>query len=218
MVQRVISIGDIHGCANALESLLGAIDPNPEDVIVTLGDYVDRGPDTRSVLTQLIELKASCELISLTGNHEIMMLDAVDVDEPELREFWLSCGGAETVASYGQSVDAISQDHIQFIRQCRRHYETDTHFFVHANYDPDLALDKQPDHLLFWEHLSEVSQPHQSGKVAIVGHTPQLSGEILDRKHLKCIDTYCFGTGWLTALDVTTGISWQADQYGQLRS
>jgi len=218
MAQRVISIGDIHGCADALKSLLGAIVPRAEDVIVTLGDYVDRGPDTCGVLTQLIDLKAKCELISLTGNHEIMMLDAVDVEEPEMREFWLGCGGAETVASYGASVDAISQDHIQFLRQCRRHYETSTHFFVHANYDPDLTLDKQPDHLLFWDHLSEVSQPHRSGKIAIVGHTPQLSGEILDRKHLKCIDTYCFGTGWLTALDVTTGTSWQADQHGQLRS
>jgi len=59
---------------------------------------------------------------------------------------------------------------------------------------------------------------HCSGKTAIVGHTPQRSGEVLDGGHVLCIDTYCFGSGWLTAFDVDSGQLWQADKHGKLRT
>ena len=80
------------------------------------------------------------------------------------------------------------------------------------------ALDAQPVETLLWESL-KVRQPgpHCSGKTAIVGHTSQKSGEILDLGHLKCIDTWCYGDGWLTALDVETGRVWQANKKGRIR-
>ncbi|MHB8862103.1 MAG: serine/threonine protein phosphatase, partial [Pirellulaceae bacterium] len=85
------------------------------------------------------------------------------------------------------------------------------HIFMHANYIADRDLDDQPEETLFWTHVSSVvPPPHRSGKIAIVGHTPQFSGEILDLGHLKCIDTCCFAGGWLTALDVHSGQVWQA--------
>jgi serine/threonine protein phosphatase 1 len=99
-----------------------------------------------------------------------------------------------------------------------RYYETDSHLFVHANYDASLSLDQQPDDLLLWEHVVHTLPPrHRSGKTAVVGHTPQGSGEILDLGHLICIDTYCVGGGWLTALDVEAGQVWQANRAGELR-
>lgn len=214
---RTIAIGDIHGCAKALRSLIEAIKLTPADRLIALGDYVDRGPDSREVIEQLIELSRQCKLIPLLGNHEIMLQRALD--EPHEMHFWLECGGDATLASYGGRLERIPAGHIQFINNCRRYYETAKHIFLHANYAADIPLDEQPDHLLFWEHLVySLPARHESGKTAIVGHTPQLSGEILDLGHILCIDTYCFGTGWLTALDVQTGQLWQADKLGKLRT
>ena len=77
---------------------------------------------------------------------------------------------------------------------------------------------EQPVGMLRWESLRDMTPgPHDSGKTVIVGHTSQKGGEILDLGHLKCIDTYCYGGGWLTALDVKTGEVWQADRDGKMR-
>ncbi len=105
----------------------------------------------------------------------------------------------------------------QFLEGCWDFYETDTHIFVHANYFPDLPMSEQPVMMLRWESLRATTPgPHNSGKTVIVGHTPQKNGEILDLGHLKCIDTYCYGGGWLTALDVRTNEIWQADLKGNM--
>ena len=86
---------------------------------------------------------------------------------------------------------------------------------MHANYDPKLPLANQEIYTLLWSHLrNDMPSRHQSGKTAIVGHTSQKSGEVLDRGYLKCIDTCCYGGGWLTALDVFSGQTWQVNQDG----
>ena len=77
MSERLIAIGDIHGCKTALECLLDSIHPTPEDTIVTLGDYVDRGPDSRGVIDRLIRLGGETRHLGLMGNHEEMMLEVV---------------------------------------------------------------------------------------------------------------------------------------------
>lgn len=214
-MSRTIAIGDIHGCAAALATILDAIEPREDDTIITLGDYIDRGPDSKSVVEQLLELEARCRLVSLLGNHEVMLLAVRAGQVPPA--FWIGgCGGATTLASYGGDLEGIPGEHWQFFRACERFHETDTHFFLHANYDPALDLDKQPDDILFWTHLHQAPARHKSGKIAIVGHTPQLSGEIFDLGHLLCIDTWCFGHGCLSALDVDTRQVWQAEKGGVL--
>jgi serine/threonine protein phosphatase 1 len=217
MSGRIIAIGDIHGCATALARLLIAIQPEHEDVIVTLGDYIDRGPDSRRVLEQLIALRSGCRLVPLLGNHEEMLLAAIAGASPY---GWISCGGAATLDSYGFAGDwqAIPQTHLDFLESCRWHYEIATHFFVHANYLPDLPLDRQPLEVMRWQTLHRsLPKPHFSGKIAVVGHTPQQNGEIFRSQHLWCIDTYCYGGGWLTALDVESGQTWQTNERGELR-
>ena len=219
MSSRTIAIGDIHGCHLAFDTLLRAISPQPDDLLIPLGDYIDRGPDSRSVIERLIELSGQCRLAPLIGNHEIMMLGARE--EPSQLEFWLQFGGAETMASYGaepNEFDNIPEEHIRFIQGCHSHFETDQHIFLHANYTANLPLSRQPEYIVFWEHLTtHIPDRHISGKTAIVGHTPQCSGEILDLGHILCIDTFCMGGGWLTALDVNRRTVWQANQDGQLR-
>jgi serine/threonine protein phosphatase 1 len=215
-MSRIIAIGDIHGCSQALRALLEAIAPTRSDTIVTLGDYVDRGPDSRGVLCELLELQKSCQLIPLLGNHEIMMQSVLNgCLEPHI---WQRYGGAETVASYDGQIDSIDEQHREFLDDCRHYHETEDHVLMHANYVAELPLAEQPEQVLFWTHISTVLPPrHCSGKTAVVGHTPQVEGEVLDMGHLVCIDTCCFAGGWLTALDTTNGTVWQADHLGRLR-
>ena len=218
MASRTFAIGDIHGCCKALDALLDAIAPTSNDLIITLGDYIDRGPDSRGVLDRLIRLQDQCRLLPLLGNHEAMLLMALK-QESEVG-FWLECGGQQTLASYDGELDSIPPEHVDFLSQCRMYAELDEHFCVHANYTPTLPLDKQPEYVLLWEHLSEhMPERHQSGKTAIVGHTPQRDGEILVLDHLICIDTFCYSRhGWLTALNVHDATVIQADRDGGLRN
>ena len=224
MPGRTIAIGDVHGCSKALSALLDAIDAQPDDTIVTLGDYIDRGLDSRGVLNLLIALDERCRLIPLMGNHDRMLLDifapARRGRSGLSREIWLGCGGVATLQSYGDldHPNDIPEEHIAFLHSCRLYHESDTHLFMHANYQPDRPLSEQSVGMLLWESLrSDIPEPHISGKTAIVGHTSQKSGEVLDLGYLLCIDTYCYGGGWLTALDVDTKQVWQANERGELR-
>lgn len=214
---RTIAIGDIHGCAKALDALLDVMEPTADDLLITLGDYVDRGPDSCSVVDRLIELEQQCRLIPLIGNHEIIMLQTLATGASSDWDFWMHCGGEETIASYGGDRAGIPQGHLRWLEACRHFYETPAHLFVHANYNPDLPLADAPESLLLWQHVTENPAPHCSGKTVIVGHTPQMTGEILDLKHVICLDTFCYGNGWLSALEVNSGDVWQADKLGNLR-
>lgn len=199
---RTIAVGDIHGCSVALATLLDAIRPTPLDTLVFLGDFIDRGPDSRGVIEQVIRLADHCQVVPLLGNHEEMLLAALE-GKDDLR-YWLKFGGRETLDSYraGDDVKKMPAEHIRFIKSCRNYHETVGHFFVHAYYDPDRPLYEQLWNGLRWLSLPRDPLPHCSGKIAIVGHTPQMSGEILDLGYVKCIDTYCHGDGWLTALEL----------------
>lgn len=208
-MSRTIALGDIHGCSDALRSILRAIDPQSEDTIIALGDYVDRGSDSRGVLDILLELSARCYLVPILGNHEEMMLWSRD-SGAECRR-WLQCGGNATLESYGSpgNILLVSDEHFRFLESCVSWFETETHFFVHANYDPDLSLDHQENQVLRWLSLHDsVPGPHSSGKIAVVGHTPQSA--ILDLGHIICLDTGCVYGGQLTAMELKTGKIWQS--------
>jgi serine/threonine protein phosphatase 1 len=215
---RLLAIGDIHGCRAALDAVLGQVDPRSEDTIVTLGDYVDRGPDVCGVLEMLIALSKRTRLVPLLGNHDEMML-GVCRGHTFLPAYWSWCGGDATLASYNTSdPSAVPATHLDFLARCPLTFETARHFFVHANYLADMPLDEQPREVLLWQSLKDnVPTAHVSGKTAIMGHTAQKSGEFLDLGYLRCIDTWCYGQGWLTAMDVESGQVWQADKQGKLR-
>ena len=218
MAGRIIAIGDIHGCLTALNQLLEAVAPTSEDTVVALGDYVDRGPDSKGVVDRLIEVGKECTLVALQGNHEEMMLEVVRGDQPHHR--WLQYGGVETLDSYGfiGDLNVISEEHYEFYNAMVDYYETDEHIFLHANYQPNQSLAELDVFTLRWQKLTEFTPgPHMSGKRAVLGHTHDRAGEIFDIGHLVCIDTYCYGGGWLTALDVNSQEIYQANEQGQVR-
>jgi serine/threonine protein phosphatase 1 len=215
---RTIVIGDIHGCLVAFSTLIEAIDLQPEDTLVTVGDYVDRGPDSKGVLDLLLEMESKCKLVPLLGNHEEMMLAVL---EGRMEPFgWLNHGGVQTMDSYGfiGDLNCVPKTHRDLINRMPSYFETDTHFVVHANYDASLPLEEQPGDLLRWVKLSDLlPAPHVSGKRAVVGHTHDRKGEIFEVPHLVCIDTYCYGGRWLTALELESGRIWQSTPDGELR-
>jgi len=159
-------------------------------------------------------------LVSLRGNHEIMMLQSKS--NTAMRESWLTFGGEETLWSYATeygpgTLDEVPGAHWDFMDDtCRDWYESETHFFVHANAYPHLPLADQPYTMLYWMKFND-PPPHCSCKIMVCGHTPQKSGVPLNIGHGICIDRWVYGRGWLTCLDVATGRYWQGNEQGDSR-
>jgi serine/threonine protein phosphatase 1 len=218
---RILAIGDIHGCSIAFDTLIAAVKPQLNDQIITLGDYIDRGPNSKGIIKRLIAWHDTGQLTALRGNHELMILNASTHRQAKSR--WLSCGGDATLASYAKSGKAgklgdVPDHHWHFLKNvCVDWCETQTHFFVHANVHPDLPLAAQPDQMLFWEKFGH-PRPHCSGKMMVCGHTSQKTGVPLHVGHAICIDTRVYGKGWLTCLDVNSGKVWQTNQSGNVRT
>ncbi|MCZ2343556.1 MAG: serine/threonine protein phosphatase [Bacteroidales bacterium] len=219
---RTLAIGDIHGCSVALDALLQVVQPAPQDQLIFLGDYVDRGPDTKGVLDRLLGLRVSHpRTIFLRGNHEIMMNHARQ--NRGLRADWLSVGGDRALMSYSADgspagFDEVPHEHWEFLTTgLRDWYETPSHIFVHANLDADLPLEEQFEDMLFWTFLSGPIR-HVSGKTVIVGHSSVPGGRPRDHGCTVCIDTGVYKSGWLTCLDVNTDRYWQANQIGETRT
>ena len=123
---RLLAIGDIHGCYKSLTELERYASFASDDVIVTMGDYVDRGPESRSVLDWLIAREAQFHLVPLLGNHELMMLAAY---EGRHYDDWISCGGDAALRSYESSTGPttladVPESHWRFIKSCRAYHET----------------------------------------------------------------------------------------------
>jgi serine/threonine protein phosphatase 1 len=172
---RTIAVGEIQVCSDALASILCAINPQPEDTIIALGDYVNRGMDSKGVLDLLIDLSGRCRLIPILGNHDEMLLQA-KTSRSAFRHF-LEFGGIETLDSYGDSgqISLVTGEHFNFLESCLPWFENDTHFFTHGNYDPELPLDQQNDRTLRWLSLRDsVPGPHYSDKFAIMVARPIL--------------------------------------------
>jgi serine/threonine protein phosphatase 1 len=219
---RVLSIGDIHGCLGQLDDLLAWVKPTADDVLITLGDYVDRGPDTRGVLNRLIELKKTRPVICLRGNHEIMMVDAWRGGRSE-KKMWLSVGGVQTLGSYGKTpgktglLEDVPPEHWNFLEnELVDYHERDLFIFVHAGVLCGFDLDDQPDNTLFWDFMPDAMR-HYSKRTVICGHTSQKNGEPKVIPGAVCIDTYAHGGGWLTCLDAISGRYWQVDMLGRKR-
>jgi serine/threonine protein phosphatase 1 len=213
---REYAIGDVHGCLRALDTLLDEIAPAQSDTLVFLGDYVDRGPDSSGVIDRLIHLQRSCNAVFIKGNHEEMMLRA----RSDLRvwRMWMANGGTETTRSYGQSgyPDNVPNEHWEFLESSIDWHETDAHIFVHAPIRSDRPVAEQSIRDLRWT-FEIPSTPHLSGKTVVCGHLAQESGRPVIAGSTILIDTWAYGGGWLTALDLGSRDAIQAGQSGDRR-
>jgi serine/threonine protein phosphatase 1 len=164
LAARTLAFGDIHGCLANFDALLQSIAPTPDDHLILLGDYVDRGPESAGVVKRVLKLSQTHHLTTLKGNHEEMMLDARG--SHDRFSDWLQNGGDSTLRSYAGirgTLRDIPADHWHFIEhQLVDYLETDTHIFVHANAYPDMAMAEQPDYMLRWERCDNILA-HESG-------------------------------------------------------
>lgn len=202
--RRRIAIGDIHGQFLLMKDLIeNKIKFNPdEDVLVFLGDYIDRGAnaaDEMDVLNYLIELvaKAPGKVVLLRGNHEQMAIDAISSPTDDNLDLWAMNGCKEKI--YWTFADMMQLLH--FCRSLPHSYETEKHLFVHAGALDGQPIKEQDKYMLLWER--EVNQYGYMGKTLVVGHTPRRSVLVSDK--VINVDTGAFRTGVLSAYDTLNG-------------
>lgn len=205
--RKIYAIGDVHGCAAELENLLRKLEITPETLVVFLGDYVDRGHDSRRTIDIVLELKSRCEVVALMGNHEAMFLDFLERPESVGAGLFILNGGATTLANYsepGTGSFEIPHAHLEFLKSLKLFFQTETHFFVHAGVplkkklkDLDVVLDRE---VFLWTRGPFLTTNENWGKVVIHGHTPS---EEPERKSNRInVDTGCVFGGALTAYDL----------------
>ncbi|MFZ5775235.1 MAG: metallophosphoesterase [Thermodesulfobacteriota bacterium] len=206
---RVFAIGDIHGCAEKLATLLGRLPFDPaRDTLVFLGDYLDRGPDVRGVLDILCRLREDGVRIKpLVGNHEYLLLSYHRSPDQTLLPYMRRLGLEQTLESYGDASLAglaalafLPQAHREFLFSLLPYWETDEYLFVHAGLRHDLAVSDQEI-----SDLCEVREPflleeRDFGKRVIFGHTPFATPLVTMNK--IGIDTGAVYGGLLTAVEL----------------
>ena len=176
MMKNFFAIGDIHGCFDKLRGLMDKIDIDfANDLLIFLGDYIDRGPDSYDVVEYLIQLKKQHQnIVFLKGNHEEMLGNYLKGSD---RLLYLVNGGQKTIESYqkqsmSSGADLIPQEHIIFFKNLDLFYQTDNYIFVHAGLREKVPLENQgPDDLLWIRHKF-IKSDYEFGKTIVFGHTP----------------------------------------------
>jgi serine/threonine protein phosphatase 1 len=203
MSEKIFAIGDIHGCRAHLERLLDIIPIHSEDRLIFIGDYIDRGPDSKGVITLVRGIRRRYpQTICLMGNHEQMLLDFLQGQDPSL---YLFNGGKNTLESYGcQDMEnasaCIPEDHVTFYRNLPLSYETEDYIFVHAGLRPHVALSQQDPSDLLWIRDEFYASRFRFQKKVIFGHTP-FSEPLVQRDKIG-IDTGAVYGNTLTCLEL----------------
>jgi serine/threonine protein phosphatase 1 len=218
---RIYAISDIHGCAHLLEQMLAVIDADiahsrPYRAIeVFLGDYIDRGPDSRSTLDLLIKRARRGNTVFLKGNHEAFLAQVFR--DPSRIADWAQVGGLQTLISYGLSPSPNPDDdeqielarelaatmppeHLEFLRRLRLTFTCGDFLFVHAGVRPGIPLSEQREADLLWIRDEFLHSQRNFGKYIVHGHTPVRSAEVLANR--ANIDTGAYATGNLTLLSI----------------
>ena len=213
MKSRVFAIGDIHGCFNAMKELIESkIQLCKEDKLIFLGDYIDRGPDSKKVLDYIIELQNNkYDIVTLCGNHESMLIDAW-YDE-KLKYKWIQNGGSETLLSFGTNqLKNIDSRYILFLENLNYYYGLDKYIFVHAGFNDSIEDPFSDKHSMLWNSRKGYFNPRLNDRTVIHGHTPVtinvIQKQITNNAGVINIDGGCVYTnsryGKLIALEVNT--------------
>ena len=200
----ILAVGDVHGCYDKLVHLLAqccTYAASRPHRFIFIGDFIDRGPDSRSVIELLIDLQATADPppIYLRGNHEQMLLDGLRDSTAELH-WLLNSGGDTTLASYGvPSAAELPPAHLSFLQNTQLSFDDGLRFFVHAGINPDRLLSDQDPHDLLWIREPFLSSRKGFGRYIVHGHSPLRSGGPDERPNRLNLDTAAAYGGPLTA-------------------
>jgi len=217
-------IGDIHGRSDLLDRMTQAVSQDLKEqpvataLAVTVGDYIDRGPDSRGVLDRLIKNPFPCEYIPLKGNHEALFESFLA--DPSIGEHWRRLGGLETLVSYrvpvrglmmGKDYEEASKalrsatppEHLGFISSLRTSLALGRYFLCHAGVRPGISLDRQSAKDLLWIRDQFLQSRVDFGKIVVHGHTPMEKPEVLPNR--INVDTGAFITNCLTCAVLDSG-------------
>jgi serine/threonine protein phosphatase 1 len=212
-MSRIFAIGDIHGCANTLHKLIfEKICVRKSDTIYCVGDYIDRGPDSKGVIDLILDLrKKGYAIRTLRGNHEQLMLDSIK--GPQAFDHWYSNGGDATLKSFGvSSFREVKQEYKDFFNRTRFYYAHGAYIFVHAglNFGPEDIFEDR--HAMMWIRGFTVDKRKLGDRIIIHGHTPRPLEVIInpEREDVYNLDAGCVykdrpGHGYLVALNLTDG-------------
>jgi len=213
-MDRFFAISDIHGCMMPFyELVVEEIDLKKKDRLILLGDYIDRGEQSKEVIDFIIDLKKSgFNITALTGNHEQMLLDSFD-DETN-QYLWFMNDGMTTLESFGISdIRELDKKYLDFFSDLEYYHKSGNFIFVHAGFNdnnPDPFSDR---HTMIWECSPVYTNPLLQGKTIIHGHRPKrlefVRQKISERSSVIPIDTGCvygleLGYGYLSALEIET--------------
>jgi serine/threonine protein phosphatase 1 len=214
------AIGDIHGCMKQLNDLVVeclAYCDEEQSIphFIFLGDYIDRGPQSKQVLTYLQRLPAildpEAKVTCLRGNHDQMMIDTLLHQDVKQEDVWLNNGGEQTLASYSKIIDRrevksgvtvrepLLMVHAQWLDTLPLSFEDNWRFYCHAGIRPRVPLDKQGPHDLLWIRDEFLDFPHEHPKFIVHGHTPTRRGPDLKFNRVNLDTGVCFYGGKLTA-------------------
>lgn len=219
--RRVYAIGDIHGCTDLLNDLHrrirsdAALHPDREKIVVYLGDYIDRGPDSKGVIDCLIDRPlADFQSVHLLGNHEDFMMRFLA--DHSIGPLWIANGGDATLISYGAASDSASVDrdrlpylqrrlldympqrHLRFLRGLRNYHIERDYVFVHAGLRPGMEIERQDANDLMWIRDEFLNSKRDHGHIVVHGHSINTNVEFRDNR--IGVDTGAYSTGRLTCL------------------
>ena len=229
---RALAIGDVHGMYEKLIKLMDKIRFNPdEDLLIFLGDYIDRGPDSGRCLQYILALQQQYPdvVVCLMGNHEVMMsshfmqkrgsYNNLIVD---YADSWLDNGGLETLQQLEELDAATKEELLQWVMNLPVKYQYQDYFFCHAGVDPDVPLAMQNEFDMLWRR-QRWWERYSGEETIVVGHTPvqkvmKRTGKerrtpkpLFLPNHIVMCDTGAYISGGkLSCVDVLTGKVWQA--------
>ncbi|HEY8076566.1 MAG TPA: metallophosphoesterase family protein, partial [Labilithrix sp.] len=211
----VFAIADIHGCDEELRGLLRLLPLERNSLVIFLGDYIDRGPNSRGVVETILELEEYCSVVCLLGNHELMLREFLDGSDPRLSARFIYNGGGATLASYSNDdgVFVIPEEHVDFFQKKLQYYHVDgDHCFVHAGLPVDvhqIDLAEHGEEMVWMRRRPGMAEPNFS-KIVVHGHTPVPEVEINERR--INLDTSCVYGRCLTAMELGSREMWSVDR------